>query len=66
MGYGIALRRIRLSNCEGITDIGLSALGDNCCLLKELNISSCKNITDIGVSALGVGCPLLIVLISLI
>ena len=50
------LKSIDLHDCEGITDICVSALGDGCGQLQEINLSGCEGITDIGVSALGHGC----------
>ena len=50
------LESIDLHDCEGITDICVSALGHGCSQLKTINLSGCQGITDIGVSALGRGC----------
>ena len=53
------LQTISLRDCQGITDIGLSALVHGCNRLKTINLSRCKGITDIGLSALGKQSPLL-------
>ena len=59
MGNASALRRISLSRCKRITDIGLSALGRGCPLLCDINLDFSSNITDIGILALAEGCSLL-------
>ena len=50
------LLSINLDRCRGITDIGVSALGDGCGQLHTIDLSYCQGITDIGLSALGHGC----------
>jgi hypothetical protein len=54
------LQEIDLYDCQGITDIGVSALGHGCGQLQEIDLSGCQGVTDIGVSALQVGCTVLI------
>jgi hypothetical protein len=39
---------IDISQCYGITDIGVSALGHGCGHLQTINLSDCRGITDIG------------------
>ena len=51
------LLSINLSKCQGITDIGLSALGRGCGQLHTINLSGCGSITDVGLSALTERCP---------
>ena len=50
------LLSMNLSGCQGITDMGVSALGDGCSQLHTIDLSGCRGITDMGVSALGAGC----------
>ena len=50
------LLSINLSGCQGITDMGISALGRGCGQLHTINLSGCDDITDMGVSALADGC----------
>jgi hypothetical protein len=47
---------INLSGCQGITDIGLSALGAGCRMLQVIDLGGCQGITEIGLSALARGC----------
>jgi Leucine Rich repeat len=44
------LKTLRLDGCQGITDIGLSALGHGCRQLQSIKLSHCHGITDIGTS----------------
>ena len=46
------LLSINLGYCQGITDVGLSALGHGCSQLQTINLSDCQGITDVGLSAL--------------
>lgn len=46
-----ALRAINLNWCYGVTDSGLSALGQ-CESLESVSLWSCEGITDVGVEAL--------------
>ena len=50
------LLSINLSECQGITDIGLSALGRGCGQLKTIDLFFCLGFTDVGISALVAGC----------
>ena len=50
------LQTIDLSSCEGITDIGISALCHGCDQLLTIHLSRCQGITDTGLLALGYGC----------
>jgi Leucine Rich repeat len=43
------LLSLNLSGCQGITDIGISALADGCGHLHTINLSGCQGITDMGV-----------------
>ena len=53
------LRSIDLSNCNKVTDAGVSALGAGCGLMQSVDISGCNKVTDAGMSVLGAGCGLL-------
>jgi Leucine Rich repeat len=50
------LKSVNLSRCRGITDMGVSALGDGCGQLQTINLNRCEGVTDMVVSALGGGC----------
>jgi hypothetical protein len=50
------IRTLHLGGCEGITDIGVSALCHGCGQLQTIYLSGCEGISDKGVSALGHGC----------
>jgi hypothetical protein len=47
---------MNLSDCEGIMDIGIAALGRGCGQLQKIDFSGCRGITDIGVLKLCFGC----------
>ena len=53
------LRRTSFHSCTNITDVGMSAIADNCPLLNKINISWFKYITDIRVLAAVQNCPYL-------
>jgi Leucine Rich repeat len=53
---GKYLESIDLSQCDGFTDFGLSALAHRCVQLEKINLSQCDGIADIGLSALGNAC----------
>jgi hypothetical protein len=44
---------LNLSSCEGITDAGLSHLGNLHSPMQEINLSDCNQITNAGLSHLG-------------
>ena len=52
------------SNCDKVTDAGVSALGAGCISalgagcgqLQSIHLGDCDKVTDAGVSALGAGC----------
>ena len=50
------LTSIDLSNCDGISDIGVSAIAEGCHQLTWINLSCCRSISDTGVSAIAEGC----------
>ena len=50
------LTSIDLSNCDGISDIGVSAIAEGCHQLTSIDLSNCDGISDIGVSAIAEGC----------
>ena len=50
------LRRINLSDCTNITDIGVSAVACTSRLLNKIDISDCYQVTDVGVSAIANNC----------
>ena len=60
MQHGFSLRRIRISHNDQITDIGISAVGRSCPLVKEIDFSHCGMISGMGISAIAKSCPLLI------
>ena len=49
---------IDLHNCQGISDVGVSAIAQGCPLLTSIDLFGCHHISDVGVSAIAQGCPL--------
>jgi hypothetical protein len=61
MGNGCGpLQMISLANCDGITDISISALGHRRGHLHMVDVRGCEGITSIGISALRVRCSVLL------
>ncbi|GBG89085.1 hypothetical protein CBR_g48795 [Chara braunii] len=50
---------LKLSDCKGLSDSALTALGKGCPALKSLSLANCPGITDSGIAALVKGCPAL-------
>ena len=57
--YHFSLRRMSLIGCTKITDVGVSAVAQNCPLLSNINVSYCRSISDTALSAIAHDCPLL-------
>lgn len=53
------LRRLGLSGCGSLSDVGLARLGDGCPAMVTLDMENCISITDVGLAKLVRGCTLL-------
>ena len=54
------LKSIRLLDCDGISDIGVSVIVKCCPHLTSIDISGIYRISDIGMTAIAEGCPHLV------
>ena len=55
----ISVRRISLTlwNCEQVTDVGITKIGEGCPNLQSLTLYNCEQVTDVGITKIAEGCP---------
>jgi hypothetical protein len=51
------LRRLILSCCWGLTDVGITGAASNCRELTHLDLTDSSNVTDAGLQAVAMHCP---------
>ena len=56
---------IDLHDCQGISDVGVSAIAQGCPLLTSIYLGGCHHISDIGVSAMSIEDNTVLLLIHL-
>eukprot|EP01018_Ginkgo_biloba_P018412 Gb_36550 [translate_table: standard] len=56
-GSGSVLKALKVSNCPGITVIGIALVAEFCHSLQYLDVRSCPNVTEEGVNRAGIHFP---------